>query len=91
MEDSVYKTHELKLLNRELLSLSGIKKVINFDNDEFLLQSVMGDVYVKGKELEVVQLDTDKGDIKIKGKINSFSYIDAKKDNKESFLSKLFK
>ena len=91
MNDSIYKTHELKLVNRDLLSLSGVKKISNFDIDEFLLNSVMGDILVKGKGLEVVQLDIDKGDIKIKGKINSINYLDAKKQNKESFLTKLFK
>ena len=70
MNDVVYKSHEVKIMNRDLLSLTGIKRITNFDNDEFLLNSVMGDIFVKGKNLEVIQLDTDKGDIKIKGKIN---------------------
>lgn len=91
MNDTVYKTHELKLVNRDILSLTGIKKISNFDIDEFLLHSVMGDILVKGKGLEVIQLDTDKGDIKIKGKINSINYLDGKKQNKESLLTKLFK
>lgn len=91
MNENVYKTHELKMINRETLNLSGVNKVINFDNDEFFLNSVMGDIYVKGKNLEVLQLDTDKGDIKIKGKINSIIYNDSKKENKESLFSKLFK
>lgn len=91
MNDNVYKSHELKLVNRDVLSLSGVKKISNFDVDEFLLCSVMGDIYVKGKNLEVIQLDTDKGDVKIKGKINSIVYSDSKKENKESIFSKLFK
>ena len=91
MNDVVYKSHEVKIMNRDLLSLTGIKRITNFDNDEFLLNSVMGDIFVKGKNLEVIQLDTDKGDIKIKGKINSISYADEKKQNKESIFTKLFK
>ena len=91
MNESIYKTHELKLLNRDMLTLSGIKKIINFDVDEFYLSSVMGDIYLKGKNLEVLKLDTDNGDIKINGKINSISYIDGKNKNKESIISKLFK
>lgn len=91
MNEVVYKTHEVKIINRDILSLTGIEKISNFDVDEFLLKSVMGDIFIKGKNLEVIQLDTDKGDIKIKGKINSISYIDGKKQNKESIFTKLFK
>ncbi len=91
MNEVLYKTHELKLINRDILSLTGIEKIVNFDIDEFLLKSVMGEIFIKGKNLEVIQLDTDKGDIKIKGKINSISYIDGKKQNKESIFAKLFK
>ena len=91
MNDAIYKTHEVKIINRDLLNLTGIKKISNFDTDEFFLSSAMGDIIVKGKNLEVVLLDTDKGDVKIKGKINSISYTDEKKQNKESLFAKLFK
>lgn len=91
MNEVVYKTHEVKIINRDILSLTGIEKISNFDVDEFLLKSVMGNIFIKGRNLEVIQLDTDKGDIKIKGKINSISYIDEKKQNKESIFTKLFK
>ena len=91
MNEVLYKTHELKLINRDILSLTGIEKIVNFDIDEFLLKSVMGEIFIKGTNLEVIQLDTDKGDIKIKGKINSISDIDGKKQNKESIFAKLFK
>ena len=91
MNDNIYKTHEVKIINRDILSLTGISKISNFDIDEFMLESVMGNIFVKGKNLEVIQLDTDKGDIKIKGKINSITYMDSKKENKESLFSKLFK
>ena len=91
MNESVYKTHELKLLNRNILSLNGINKVLNFDKEEFVLSSSMGNILVKGKNLEMLMLDTEKGDIKIKGDIFSIVYIDSKKKEKESILTKLFK
>lgn len=91
MNDTIYKSHDIKLLNREVLSLSGIKKIDNFDSDEFLMDSVMGRVHIKGSNLEVLLLDTDKGEVKIKGKINSIVYSESKKANKESIFTKLFK
>ena len=91
MNDNIYKTHEIKLMNRETLYLSGIKKIENFDDAEFQLESVMGTILIKGLNLEILLLDTDKGEIRIKGKINSINYIDSKKSNKESIITKLFK
>ena len=91
MNENIYKTHDIKLLNRNILSLSGIKKIINFDKSEFILSSVEGTILIKGNDLEVLLLDTDKGEVKIKGRVNSIIYSDPKKENKESIFTKLFK
>ena len=52
----------------------------------------MGIILIKGSGLEILRLDTHDGNVKIKGKINSFTYLDGdKKEDKESFFNKLFK
>ena len=87
-----YGTHELKLIDRREIALTGIKKITSFDSEEFLLESNMGLILIKGINLEIMRLDTHDGNVKIKGKINSFSYLDNKeKVKEESLLSKLFK
>lgn len=91
MNETTYKTHEIKIVNRESLYLSGIKKIDNFDDTEFFIHSVMGEILIKGEKLEVTLLDTDKGEVRIKGKITSISYTNSKKSNKESLITKLFK
>ena len=84
--------HELKLIDRREISLTGIKKITSFDSEEFLLESNMGIILIKGSNLEIMRLDTHDGNVKIKGKINSFTYLDNKdKPKEESILSKLFK
>lgn len=83
--------HEVKIIDRNLIYLSGIDKIISFDNEEFLMESVMGIVLVKGENLEVVKLDTHDGVVSIKGVVNSITYDDGKKKETESFMSKLFK
>ena len=85
-------SHELKLIDRREISLTGIKKITRFDSEEFLLESNMGPILVKGSNLEIMKLDTHDGNVKIKGKINGFNYLDNKDKNKEeSLISKLFK
>ncbi len=87
-----YGSHELKLIDRREIALTGIKKITSFDSEEFLLESNMGLILIKGSNLEIMRLDTHDGNVKIKGKINSFTYLDNKdKVKEESLLSKLFK
>lgn len=84
--------HEVKMNERREIYLTGIKKITSFDSEEFLMESNMGVILLKGSGLEILKLDTHDGNVKIKGKINSFSYIDGDmKQNTEGFFSKLFK
>lgn len=87
-----YGNHELRIIDRREISLTGIKKIASFDSEEFLLESNMGIILIKGTNLEIMRLDTHDGNVKIKGKINSFNYLDNKeKIKEESIISKLFK
>lgn len=82
---------EVKLIDRGIIYLTGIDKIVRFDTEEFFMESVMGPINVKGEMLEVVKLDTHDGVVSIKGKISSIVYEDDKKKTEESFLTKLFK
>ncbi|MCI9280743.1 MAG: sporulation protein YabP [Bacilli bacterium] len=93
VEDIVsYGSHELKIIDRREIALTGIKKITSFDAEEFLLESNMGPILIKGSGLEIMRLDTHDGNVKIKGKINGFNYLDNKeKAKEESLIAKLFK
>ena len=69
-------THVIKLNDRKNIIISGIKKINNFDDKEFNLESIMGNIIIKGESLEMIKLDTLEGNVSIKGKINSFTYND---------------
>ncbi len=85
-------SHQLQINERKQIMLTGIKKINSFDNEEFLMESVMGLILLKGSELEIIKLDTHDGNVSIKGRIDSFTYLDDNKKTKEdSFLAKLFK
>ena len=93
VEDIVsYGSHELKIIDRREIALTGIKKITSFDAEEFLLESNMGPILIKGSGLEIMRLDTHDGNVKIKGKINGFNFLDNKeKAKEESLIAKLFK
>lgn len=89
--DNINISNELKIVDRNILTLNGVKKIIKFDNQEFIIDNILGIIYIKGNNLELLTLDTSEGIIKIKGIINSFMYADKNKKKDESFLAKLFK
>ena len=90
--DSNVISHSVKILERNNIFISGTKKVHNFNENEFQINTVMGNVNIKGNNLELIKLDTNDGNICIKGKINSVSYLDGIDGDKENgFFSKLFK
>jgi len=90
--DSNVISHSVKILERNNIFISGTKKVHNFNETEFLINTVMGNLNIKGNNLELIKLDTNDGNICIKGKINSVTYLDGVDGDKENgFFAKLFK
>jgi len=86
--------HTINLIERKNVNISGVKKIDSFDSEEFLIETIMGYVVIKGNSLELIKLDTMQGIVSIKGVINSFSYIDEninKKTRENSVISRLFK
>ena len=85
-------THNISLTERKNLVVSGVKKIDNFDSNEFLIETTLGYLSIKGSDLEIVKLDTYQGNVSIKGQISNLDYSDNNSKNKdESFISKLFK
>ncbi|MBQ7140736.1 MAG: sporulation protein YabP [Bacilli bacterium] len=86
-------THTIALNERKNITISGVKKIESFDNEEFLIETLMGFVIVKGEQLEIIRLDTYQGNISIKGKMNSITYIDDEKnkEKEDGIFNRLFK
>lgn len=91
IDNMVTSTHDLKISDRSQLIMSGVKRIISFDNEEFLMDTTLGSLLLKGESLELVKLDTHDGNVSIKGKVNSIAYSDGKKSDGESIFTKLFK
>ena len=85
--------HSVSINERKNILITGVKKSDSFDNEEFLLETNMGYIIIKGEELEIIKLDTYQGNVSIKGKINSLAYMEGtnKKEKEDNLFSKLFK
>jgi len=89
---AVQREHHLQLDNRKNLELTGVKEVDSFDNEEFLLETVMGYLIVRGQNLQLKNLDVQEGLVTIEGKIYELSYVDDHYEEKaKGFFSKLFR
>jgi len=86
-------SHSISITERKNLVLTGVKKIESFDDEEFLMETIMGFIIIKGENLEIVKLDTYQGNVSIKGKVNSLQYMENKntKTKDESVFNKLFK
>lgn len=83
--------HSINVTERKNIVISGVKKIDNFDDQEFMIETTMGYLKISGSDLEIIKLDTYQGNVSIKGKIDSLSYKEDSKNKEESFITKLFK
>ena len=60
---------EIKMDDRKRVSLTGLKKLVSFSPEEFVMETNLGPLVLKGSNLEIVKLDTLEGDLNIKGKV----------------------
>ena len=92
MDKDIVYNHSITLNERKSINITGVKKIESFDDTEFLLETIMGFLTLKGEELEIIKLDTYQGNVSIKGKVNGLTYMETSaKKEKESMLNKLFK
>ncbi|GLY12851.1 sporulation protein YabP [Bacillus badius] len=84
--------HDIVMQGRKIMEITGVKQVESFDSEEFLLVTVMGMLIIKGENLQMKNLDVDRGLVAIKGRISSFVYTDQSTgDKSKGLFSKLFK
>ena len=86
------RNHDVKINNRKEMEINGVKEIDSFDNEEFLLETVMGYLIIRGQNLQLKNLNVDEGVVSIKGKVYDLSYVDEHGQEKaKGFFSKLFK
>ena len=85
--------HRLVLSDRHTGSVTGVNDVVSFDENEIVLDTDMGLLTVRGKELHVKRLTLEKGELEREGQLDSLNYSSnaALKRSGDSFLNRLFK
>lgn len=93
MEEKMGLSHKVNLYNREKGTLTGILDVISFDENTIVLDTDMGLLTIRGKDLHVSRLTLEKGEIDIEGRTDSLVYSSNESYRKsgQSLLARLFK
>ncbi|GEN89319.1 sporulation protein YabP [Oceanobacillus sp. FSL W8-0428] len=92
VRNHIEQEHTVKIDKRKNLEITGVKEVDSFDNEAFLLETVMGYLIIRGQNLQLKNLDVTEGIVTIKGKIYELSYVDDQQQEKaKGFFSKLFR
>lgn len=86
------KKHEVRMTNRKDVEINGIKELDSFDSEEFLLETMMGYLIVRGTNLQLKNLNVEEGVVQITGKVYEMTYVDEQHGEKaKGLFSKLFR
>ena len=85
--------HQLTARGRRSASVTGVKDVLSFDEQEVMLETELGLLQVKGQERKVKRVALESGEVDMEGQIDSLVYSDAGHYRKsgESFLKRMLK
>lgn len=90
ISNSIKKTGNIIIENRQKFTASGIRDVENFSPDKIVLLTADSTLTVTGNGMKVKKLSTENGDVFIEGEINGCVYSKGRAD-KEGFLKRVLK
>ena len=84
--------HACRLENRNAASLTGVREVVSFDENQVVMDTDMGLLTIKGKDLHVSRLTVEKGELEVEGQVDSLAYSSNESYRKtgQSILARLF-
>ncbi len=84
--------HSCTLENRSGVKLTGVREMISFDENQVVMDTDLGLLTIKGKELHVSRLSVEQGEVAIEGTVDNLAYSsnEAYRRAGQSFLARLF-
>ena len=88
-QEKVFDSSELKLVNRQNLTLTGIEKVYETNTNKLQVKVAGTNLLVIGENLSVTRLDVSSGIVEVNGIINEMKFFS--NNNKGNFFKRIFK
>ncbi len=83
--------HRLELTGRKTLVMDGVTDVDTFNDGRILMKTNMGNLWVKGTDLQIRLLNLEEGRLEVEGKVNSLEYTVEKTSEHKNFFRRIFK
>ena len=80
---------QVVLTNRAKLTLSGVEKVYETNENKIQLKVSGSNLLILGENLNIAKLDVEAGNVSIEGKINELKYFS--NESKGNLFKKIFK
>lgn len=92
-EKAGIRPHTCLLQNRANVNLTGVREVVSFDENQVVMDTDLGLLTLKGKELHVSRLTVERGEVDVEGTIDSMAYSsnEAYRKAGQSVFARLFK
>lgn len=81
--------HKIIMSGRTNGIISGVLDVIEFDNNMVNLDTSMGRLVIKGRDMKVKGINLEKAEVEVEGNVDSIVY--SQKQVNESLIKRLFK
>lgn len=89
-ETKIKKPHQILWKDRKKGSVTGVVDVVSFDESMILLETELGMMTVKGKDLHISRLLLEVGEVELEGCIDSLVYSGSSPARKGSLLKRMF-
>ena len=80
--------HVVTIKDREMLTVTGVIDVINFDENLVEASTACGDITIDGEGLKISVVDIEKGELTLTGKIFGFYYNEKKVKKNQGLFGK---
>ncbi len=89
MDEVIKQNSNIIIENRKKVNISGVRECVSFDDETVMLETVLGNLTLKGEKLHIINFDTKSGDFSLEGKIHALAYTANQSGG--SFFGRLFK
>jgi sporulation protein YabP len=83
--------HRLVLVDREQMEVSGVQGVVNFDDQEIVVETNRGILKITGSDLHIKHLDLEAGKMEVDGLFAALEYSQSPGAKGKGLLGRLFR
>ena len=89
MNEKFIKESIVRIENQNIMSISGVEKVVSFSPNQVILYAMGNEMQILGKNLQTTKLDEEKNELDVNGLILGIKWV--QKREKLPLLKRIFK